>query len=209
MSNYIILISAILLVTLSFFNLSGMGQLGANILTTIIIVVGLILAMSASGTLSNFFAGIVLLFTSPYEPGDTIKIGNGTVGRVQAKQLFSTNIVTENGEEVKFPNSKLLDNQIINYSRTGHMPVTVEVKVSYKVTSKDVHSLLISAAEKTDGINLDNQPPKVYTLKFEPNSIKYRLRVYLDEVSKREEVNTNLLDNIQLIFKEADVSFKG
>jgi small conductance mechanosensitive channel len=209
MVTYILLIIAILIVVLSIFNFSGLGQLSETILITIIIVVGLILAMSASGALGNFFSGLVLMFTSPYEPDDTIKIGNGTIGRVQTKQLFSTIIISEDGEEIKFPNSKLLDSQIVNYSRTDQVPISIDVKVNYKVTSKRVHTLLQAAAEKTDGVNLDDRLPKIYTVKFEPTSIKYRLLVYIDKVSNREEVNTNLLDNIQEIFNEAEVSFKG
>ncbi|MCK5558956.1 MAG: mechanosensitive ion channel family protein [Thermoplasmata archaeon] len=209
MVTYILLIIAILIVVLSIFSFSGLGQLSEAILLTIIIVVGLILAMSASGAMGNFFSGLVLMFTSPYEPGDSIKIGNGTLGRVKTKQLFSTIIISEDDEEIKFPNSKLLDSQIVNYSRTDHVPISIDVKVNYKVTSKRVHSLLQAAAEKTDSVNLDERPPKIYTVKFEPTSIKYRLLVYIDKVSDREEVNTNLLDNIQEIFNEAEVSFKG
>jgi len=209
MVNYILLIIAILMVVLSLISFTGLTDLSEAILTTIIIVVGLILAMSASGALGNFFSGLVLMFTSPYEPGETIQIGNGTIGRVQAKQLFSTRLLSEDGEEIKFPNSKLLDSEIINYSRAEHVPLSVDVKVNYKVASKKVHSLLRTAAEKTPGINLDDKTLKVYTVKFEPNSIKYRLLVYIDKVKEREEVNTKLLDNIQEIFHEADISFKG
>ncbi len=209
MINYILLIIAILLIVFSVFSFTGLGNLTEPLLTTIIIVVGLVLAMSASGTLGNFFSGLVLMFTSPFEAGDAVKIGNGMVGNVQSKQLFSTTIISEDGEIIKFPNSKLMDSQIINYSRSTRIPLSIDVKVNYKVTSKTVHSLLTSAAEKTSGVNLDDRPPKVYTIKFEPTSIKYRLRVYIDKVTERENVNTKLLDNIQITFNEADVSFKG
>ena len=69
------------------------------------LVFGFIIAMSASGTLGNFFAGLMLLLTSPFEPGDTIKIGNGTVGRIQAKQLFSTILLSDEGEEINEQNT--------------------------------------------------------------------------------------------------------
>ena len=209
MVNYIFLITGILIVIFSLFNISGMGELGESILIAVIIVFGFIIAISASGTLGNFFAGLVLLLTSPFEPGETIKIGNGTVGKIQAKQLFSTIILSDEGEEIKLPNSKVLDSQIVNYSRSKNVPITADVKVNYKVTSNKVHQLLRSAAETTPGINLDDKPPKVYTVKFEPTSIKYRLVVYIEKVVEREDVNTKLLDNIQDTFNKAEVSFKG
>ena len=194
---------------MSIFSFTGLSELGETLLIAIIIVVGFIIAMSASNSLGNFFSGLVLMFTAPFEHGDTIKIDNGTFGKVQSKALFSTDILTDDCEVIKFPNSKLLDSQIVNYSNSTLAPLSVDVKVNFKVTSEKVQSLLKKAAKNTDGLNLDKHPPKVYTLKFEPTSIKYRLRVYLIDMAKREEVNSNLLDNIQKTFQEADVSFKG
>ena len=207
--NYILLIIAILLVVLPLFSLTGLRELPETILITIIIVVGLILAMSASGSLSNFFAGLVLVFTSPYEDGDTIKVGNGIVGKVQSKALFTTKIISEDGEEIKLPNSKVLDSQIVNYSTAELAPITIDVKVNYDVTSEKVHKLLIDAAGKTDGIIKTGHKPKVYTVKFEPTSIKYRLKAYIDNLTDRKEINSELLDNIQQTFNEAEVKFKG
>jgi small-conductance mechanosensitive channel len=207
--NYILLIIAILLVVLPIFSLTGQSQLSETLLITIIIVVGLVLAMSASGSLGNFFAGLVLMFTSPFEDGDTVKIGNGTLGKVKSKALFSTNVVTENGEEIKFPNSKLIDSQLVNYSNSSLSPLIIDIKTNYRVESEKVHNLLKASAEKTEGINLENNPPKAYTLHFEPTSIKYRLRVYLKDMNDREEINSELLNNIQKTFKEAGVSFRG
>jgi small-conductance mechanosensitive channel len=209
MVNYILLIIGILVVILSLLSFSGLGGLNEPILITIIIVFGLILAMSASGALGNFFAGLVLMFTSPYEPGDNVKIGNGIDGRISAKQLFSTNIISDDGEEIKLPNSKLLDSQIINYTRSNQVSISIDVKVNYKVSTEKVHSLLRAAAEKTSGINLKDHPPKIDTVKFEPTSIKYRLMVNIEKVAERNEINTQLLDNIQKTFHDADVSFKG
>jgi small-conductance mechanosensitive channel len=207
--NYVLLIIAILLVIFSIFSFTGLGEIGETLLITIIIVVGLILAMSASGTMGNFFAGLVLMFTSPFEPGDSIKIGNGVIGKVQSKELFSTRLITDEGEEIKFPNSKLLDSQIVNFSRSKKIPISIDVKVNYKVTSDKVHSLLMDAAKDTPEVNQDDLPPKVYTIKFEPASIKYRLRVYIDLPNEREEINSKLLDTIQVTFNKADISFAG
>ncbi len=208
-SNYIMLIIAILLIIFSIFSISGLGDLGETLLITIIIVVGLILAMSASGTLGNFFAGLVLMFTSPFEHGDTVKIGNGIEGKVQSKALFSTKILTSDGEEIKLPNSKLLDSQIINYSDSHNTPLTVSIKVNYTVTSETVHDLLKKAAGKTDGLKIEDFPPKVLTKKFEPYNIKYQLLVVVEDLSERDEINSVLLDNIQKTFKEAGIEFSG
>lgn len=208
-ANYILLIIAILMIVFSIISISGFSRLGETLLITIIIVVGLILAMSASGTLSNFFAGLVLMFTSPFEHGDTVKIGNGITGKIQSKALFTTKIKTTDGEEIKLPNSKLLDSQIINYSNTTKTPIIIDVKVNYKITSEKVHELLKKASEDTEGLMLKEIPPRVLTKKLEPTNIKYQLIVYVDKLTDRDLVNSLLLDNIQKTFNEAGIEFSG
>jgi small-conductance mechanosensitive channel len=206
---YILLIIAILIIVFSIFNFTGLSKVSETILIAIIIVVGFILAMSASGAVGNFFAGLVLMFTSPFEHGDTVKIGNGISGKIQSKALFTTKIITNDGEEVRLPNSKLLESQMINYSNSHNSPLIVHVKVNYSETSENVHSLLESAAKNTEGLALKEHPPDVLTKEFGPTSIKYRLQVFVENVNEREEVYSSLLDNIQKTFNDAGIKFNG
>ena len=208
--NYILLVIALFMILFSIFHFMGLSEVSETLLIVIVVVVGFILAMSASGALGNFFSGLVLMFTSPFEHGDTVKIGNGIIGKVQTKALFSTKITSEDGEEIKLPNSRLLDSQIINYSSARLLPITINVNVDYTIPSEKVHSLLLTAATNTDGISTEKDAmPEVYTVSFEAESIKYRLRVFIDNLQERENINSKLHGNIQKSFKDAEVAFKG
>ena len=124
-------------------------------------------------------------------------------------KIFLVKVLTGDGEEVKLPNSKILDSQIINYSNIPNAPITIDIRVGYETTSEEVHKLLINAAEQTQNIELDLHPPKVFTKKFEQTGIRYRLRVHMDRVVDRDLVNSELLNNIQKIFNEAGIEFSG
>ena len=43
-------------------------------------VTGMILGIAAQQSLSNVFAGLVLLFARPYIPGETVRIRSGALG---------------------------------------------------------------------------------------------------------------------------------
>ena len=75
-------------------------------------VTGVVLGIAAQQTLSNFFAGLVLLFSRPYVPGQRVVVHTGAMGgpfegEIVAAGLMYTTIMTPNGPIV-MPNSGLL-----------------------------------------------------------------------------------------------------
>jgi small-conductance mechanosensitive channel len=75
-------------------------------------VTGVILGIAAQQSLANLFAGLVLLFSRPYLPGDRIKIYSGAiggphVGTVRVMGLTYTSLDCEDGP-INIPNSALL-----------------------------------------------------------------------------------------------------
>jgi small-conductance mechanosensitive channel len=75
-------------------------------------VTGVILGIAAQQSLSNLFAGLVLLFSRPFLPGERIKIYSGSiggphVGTVGTMGLVYTSLDCEDGP-INIPNSALL-----------------------------------------------------------------------------------------------------
>lgn len=75
-------------------------------------VTGVVVGIAAQQTLSNFFAGLVLLFARPFVPGQRVKIGSGGMGgpfegTILGSGLVYTTIETEEGI-VSMPNSGVL-----------------------------------------------------------------------------------------------------
>ena len=80
---------------------------------TIIMVFWLILiVIGLKNIVPNFFSGVFIVFYSPVNVGDTIKIGE-IEGVVEEVSLIYTKIKREDGKYVLVPNSRVLDNVII------------------------------------------------------------------------------------------------
>jgi small-conductance mechanosensitive channel len=75
-------------------------------------ITGVIVGIAAQQSLGNFFAGLVLLFTRPYVPGNYVKIRSGSLGgpfegTITYAGLMYTIIDTAEGR-VNLPNAGLL-----------------------------------------------------------------------------------------------------
>lgn len=75
-------------------------------------VTGIILGIAAQQTLGNVIAGLVLLFSRPYVPGERIRIRSGTLGgplegTVTGVGLLYTTLLTVEGP-INIPNAGLL-----------------------------------------------------------------------------------------------------
>jgi small-conductance mechanosensitive channel len=64
----------------------------------------------------NFFAGILLLLTQPFEIGDTIDV-QGFTGKVLAINLRSTELREVDGRYVIIPNADVFVSPIVNFTR--------------------------------------------------------------------------------------------
>ena len=75
--------------------------------------------------------------------------------------MLSTKVVTEWCEEVTIPNTVLVGGTSVNYTRLADdegAVVTATVTVGYDAPWRQVHALLLLAAERTTGVR-KNRPP--------------------------------------------------
>lgn len=78
----------------------------------------------------NFFAGILLLWKFPFEPGDFIECGDIT-GKVLETQLRLTTIRQTDGELVVIPNAYLIENPVNVLTSKDLRRIEVNVGVGY------------------------------------------------------------------------------
>ena len=95
--------------------------------TSIIAVLGaasLAVGLALQGTLSNVAAGVLLLVLRPYKVGDVIDVG-GASGTVQRLDLFTTQMSNANNHKIVVPNSRVLNEVIVNL--TGQRTRRIEI----------------------------------------------------------------------------------
>lgn len=96
---------------------------------------GLAFALAAQQTLSNLFAGVVIITDKPFTIGDLISAPS-VEGTVEDINFRSTRIRTLTQALITVPNATLANEPITNLSRMGKRRITFNLRFTYN-TSKD------------------------------------------------------------------------
>ncbi len=170
------------------------------------IFVGILFSLGSSTAISNAVAGIVMTYMRPFKIGDKIKV-NDIIGVVVEKGLLVTRIRSVFNEEFTVPNSMLLGNYSVNYSRYSEekgLILTTSVTIGYDAPWRDVYKVLLQAAERTENI-LKNQKPYVYQSGLEDFYVAYTLHFFIDKPTLTPAILSELHGNIQDCFNEAGI----
>lgn len=170
------------------------------------VFVGLIVSLGSSTVIGNIIAGLVITYMRPFKLGDRIKL-NDTTGNVIEKTPLVTRIRTPKNELVTIPNSFIMSSHTVNYSasaRTYGLIIHVEVSIGYDVPWRKVHSLLLKAAQATQGVAADPEPFVLET-ELQDWYPVYQINAYITEADQLAQIYSNLYQSIQDVFAEADV----
>jgi small-conductance mechanosensitive channel len=167
---------------------------------------GIVVGMAARQTLGNVLAGLVLLFTRPFEIGDWVAIGDDE-GVVTDVTIVNTHLRTFYGEDVVVPNDLVQDTHVVNRSRRGRLLVEVEVGVAYE-TDLD-HAIEASRAAVAGLDELTETPePEVARKRFGDSSIVLGVRGWIDSptASRRDQARSAMVDAITTAFDREGIT---
>jgi len=172
------------------------------------VLLGLMVSVGASGIVGQAASGLILMYTRTYRPGEYVRVADSE-GTVVALGMFTTRVRTGMGEELTLPNSMVLASVTRNYSRTvkgAGFIVDAAVTIGYDAPWRQVHAMLIEAAQRTEGA-LADPAPRVFQTALSDFYVEYRLvcQAIPTEAHPRAEVMSTLHANIQDIFNEHGV----
>lgn len=154
-------------------------------------------------------SGFILLFERPVRVGDFISVTGPdskiTEGRVTSINLRTTVVQTNDHISVIVPNSKLVNQNLVNWSYGGRRSrISVPVGVSYDSDVDLVTRTLLRAAE---GVNyvLPEPKPGVQFLGFGPSSLDFRLLVWTDRPRRYPQVKSDINYHIRRLFLEEKI----
>lgn len=161
------------------------------------IFVGVLLSLGSTTAVSNVIAGVVLTYTRAFEVGDQLKLSD-IRGRVVERSTFVTRIQTPKNVVVSIPNSVVLNNNIINYSKNmgrSGLLVHTTITIGYDVPWKTVNELLIEAARQTEAIT-DNPEPFVLQTSLDDNYVSYEINGWTRKPEELPKIYSQLHANI-------------
>ncbi len=178
----------------------------SDIFKGVTVFVGLLLSIGSSGVVNQAMSGLVLMYARALRPGEYVRIGD-VEGTVMALTMLSTKIHTPKGEEITIPNAVVVTSHTRNYSRLaaeGGVYAHTTVTIGYDAAWRQVHALLIMAAERTPG-TLREPPAFVLQTGLSDFYPQYQLNVALEVPSSRARTLSALHANIQDCFNEYGV----
>jgi small-conductance mechanosensitive channel len=153
-------------------------------------------------------SGFILLFERPVRVGDFITVAdtkNETQGQVQSINLRATVVMTNERIAVIVPNSKLINQALINWSYGDHYArVSIPVGVSYDSDVDLVTETLLRAAKGVESV-LDDPAPSVQFLSFGSSSLDFRLLVWTDNPRRHPQIRSDINYRIRRLFSEANI----
>ena len=172
------------------------------------VLAGLMISLGASNLVGQAASGLILTYGRVFRKGEYVSVAD-IEGTVTEMGMFATRIRTGLGEELTIANSKILDSTTKNYSRAikgNGFVLDTTVTIGYDTPWRQVHAMLIQAAQRTEGVMTDPKPVVFQTSLSDWYPV-YRLvcQAVPSEPRPRALVLSQLLANIQDVFNEFGV----
>jgi small-conductance mechanosensitive channel len=170
------------------------------------IFIGVLFSLGSTSFIANILAGYSLTYRRVFSVGDRVKIADFT-GDVVETGLQVTHLQTIKNEEIIVPNSMIVNSHVINYSslaRKKGLILHTTVSIGYDAPWRQVHAMLLMAAEKTAGL-LREPAPFVLQKSLDDFYVTYELNAYTDTPQGMARVYSELHKNIQDAFNEYGV----
>ncbi|MBF2097663.1 MAG: mechanosensitive ion channel [Gloeomargaritaceae cyanobacterium C42_A2020_066] len=165
--------------------------LDVSSLTILASVLGVGIGFGLQNTANNFISGLIITFERPIQVGDFIHVGDlqGIVERIGTR---TTEIRTLDKVSIIVPNSRFVDNQVVNWSLGN--PVSrlhIPVGLAYGSEVEKVRIALLEAAREHPDV-LTSPAPQVWMKGFGDSALNFELLVWICEPREQYRIRSDL-----------------
>ena len=182
----------------------------ANVPLTIFTLLGGAVAIGvgfgSQNILNNFISGLILLAERPIKVGDLIQL-NELYGNVVKIGARSTQIRTGENLDIIVPNSKFLENNVVNLTLgDDKLRTHVDVGVVYGSPTREVSRFLQRAVEE-HGQVLNSPKPFVWFVEFGSDSLNFQVHFWVKArtLAERIRVESDVRYRIDQLFRDAQI----
>lgn len=158
-------------------------------------VLSLVLGFALQDTLGNLFSGLSLQLDRPYQVGDFVRLGHHE-GRVVQTSWRSTRIETVRKEQITLPNALTAKEPIVNLSKGGQ-PVALDLVIgaAYAAPPTKVKAEILEVLLQSPLV-LKDPAPCVCTWDFADSSVKYLIRLWIEDWAKEHLVHDEVFGRL-------------
>ncbi len=159
--------------------IAALDQLGINTTSVMAIfaAAGLAVGLALKDSLSNFAAGVMLVFFKPFKAGDLIEAA-GITGVVEQLRIFSTVMRTGDNREITIPNSHIYGGTIVNFSARDTRRIDLIMGIGYDDNIKQAKSLIDEAISEDERILADPKPV-ILLMELADSSVNFAVRPWV------------------------------
>jgi small-conductance mechanosensitive channel len=172
---------------------------------------------------SNFVAGLIILFEKSMKVGDFVELESGITGEVQEINMRSTLITTNDNIDILVPNSEFINKNVTNWTmRDAYRRVHIKFGVAYGSNKDLVKKAVLEAADNVSWTlkSTGRRAPQVWLVNFGESSLDFELVIWLKpEATKRPsavqatylwEIESKLTEyNIEIPFPQRDLHLRS
>ena len=174
-------------------------------------VAGLAIGFAAQTSVGNIISGLFVVSEKTLKIGDYIEVG-GVAGTVDTIGLLSIKIHTADNQMIRIPNSSIINNNLINYSRFPKRRFVFEIPIGYDMDLKYVYNVVSKIPAKCKSVIKDPAPLLFYD--GFGDAIKLKLAVWFnngDLFAVKTEVYTEIVktcreENVTIPFTHYDIT---
>jgi potassium efflux system protein len=173
-------------------------------LTIILSALGIGIGFGLQSIVNNLVSGLILLFERPVRVGDFIEVGTNWA-EIKKIGLRATTVQTFDQADVIIPNADLVSTQVVNWTLSNRrVRLIIPVGVAYGSDVSLVMETLMASASENSKI-AETPPPQVLFLNFGESSLDFELRVWVLDADNRLVVSSELHQEIDRRFREANI----
>ncbi|MDM7948958.1 mechanosensitive ion channel domain-containing protein [Hydrogenophaga sp.] len=180
--------------------------------------IGIGVGFGLQNVVSNFIAGLIIMFERPVKIGDRIVVG-GVAGNVVDIGARSTTVLDNDNIAVIVPNSKFITEDVINWKyNDDNVRFHVPVSVAYGTDAQLVKRVLLEVAHADPDV-LDEPEPNVWLQAFGDDGVAFELMVWSATMVDRKgklisQLNYAIYERfnaegIEFPFPQRDLHIKG
>jgi small-conductance mechanosensitive channel len=148
----------------------------------------------------DFISGIIMTFERPVKVGELIQVGEfqGLVLRIGPRVTAISHI---DRHIMLVPNSRFIDEIVLNWNRSNLTRVKVYVDVAYGSDIEFVKKVMLEAIQIPHPDILRHPPAKVKFREFRENALNFRVVVFIRDPLKQPKVRAEILDRLARAFE--------
>lgn len=178
-----------------------LGSLGVNIgsLLAVMATLGLGAALVFTPVGQNLIAGFLAGIDDVVRVGDVVEV-TGRPGTVVRKGSLSLGVRFSDGAVVYVPNTRTVDDELINHSRFEAARIEVEVKLDGSPDRAEAVDIMRQTLEALPW-RIDSRPVAVHFTEIGANALHYRCYVWIEDrleaPGRRSDMLTALVDALE------------